>query len=93
MTAKLLRLTLCVAVVAIVVSCGFGFGDDSGNPIPGADYWGWQCWDGGDPDPDAGCPPPGPCDDSTYPSLGDGGGCLCDNGTALPDADCGADAG
>lgn len=75
-------------MAAVMVSCGFGFADNSGNPIPATDYWGWQCWDGGVPNPDSGCPPPGRCDDSTYPSIADGGLCLCDDGAMLPKADC-----
>jgi hypothetical protein len=51
----------CALVVALggwAIACGFGFANDTGKPIPSLDYWGWQCADGGAPDPDAGCPAP-----------------------------------
>jgi hypothetical protein len=53
-----IRLALVVALGAAAVGCGFGFANDTGVPIPSIDYWGWQCADGGAPDPDAGCPAP-----------------------------------
>jgi hypothetical protein len=89
MTAKRITLGAVLGLwVAFALSCGFGLADDSGNPIPATDYWGWMCADGGAPNPDSGCPPPGPCDDLTYPALGDGGVCVCDDGTTLPESDC-----
>jgi hypothetical protein len=58
-------------------ACGFGFADDTGKPIPAADYWGWQCADGSTPDRDAGCPlcPDGtvPDADAGCPDTNDGG--------------------
>ena len=61
-------------------ACGFGFYDNSGHPDPATSYWGWQCADGTLPAPDAGCLPPA-CGDSSTPALGDGGACVCANGT------------
>jgi hypothetical protein len=52
-----LWLVLVVALGGGSIACGFGFANDTGKPIPSLDYWGWQCADGGVPDPDAGCPP------------------------------------
>jgi hypothetical protein len=87
------KVWMFVLSAALGSACGFGFADDSGNPIPATDYWGWQCADGSTPDPDAGCPPPGPCDDGTYPSFADGGACTCDDGTVLTSSDCQAPDG
>jgi hypothetical protein len=54
-----LTLSLLFAVVAYSVACGYGFYDGSGKPYPSEDYWGWQCADGSQYDPDAGCPDAG----------------------------------
>jgi hypothetical protein len=77
-----------MAMTCWVASCGFGFADDTGKPIPSPDYWGWMCADGSQPDPDAGCPPPGPCADLSLPTLMDDGTCVCGDGAMLPAADC-----
>jgi hypothetical protein len=79
---------MALAATLFSPACGFGLADDSGKPIPATDYWGWQCVDGSTPDPDAGCPPPGPCGDGTCPSVADGGACTCDDGTTLEATDC-----
>jgi len=52
------RSCLWLALTLALGGCGFGFANDTGVPIPSLDYWGWQCADGGAPDPDAGCPAP-----------------------------------
>jgi hypothetical protein len=46
------RLLLLFAVLLAHAACGYGFYDGSGSE----DYWGWQCADGSQYDPDAGCP-------------------------------------
>jgi hypothetical protein len=68
-------------------ACGFGFYNDSGNPVPGTDYWGWKCADGSAPPPDAGCLPQA-CDDSSTPALTDGGVCVCADGTDVLPSSC-----
>jgi hypothetical protein len=45
--------------LAMLAACGFGFYGGGGAPYPGPDYWGWQCADGTQYDPDAGCPDAG----------------------------------
>ena len=56
-----MRRVLLALLFAFVASaaCGYGFYDGSGKPYPGVEYWGWQCADGSQWDPDAGCPDAG----------------------------------
>jgi hypothetical protein len=72
-------LTLAFSVLVAISACGFGLYNDSGNPAPPNNYWGWLCVDGSVPVPDAGCLPR-TCDDSSAPTL-DGGACVCADGT------------
>ena len=50
MRRTLLILAFCLAAAA----CGFGFSNDTGQPIPDG-WWPWVCPDGS-PVPDGGCP-------------------------------------
>jgi hypothetical protein len=54
-----LILSLIVVLLAHALACGYGFYNGSGTPYPGPDYWGWQCADGSQWEPDAGCPDAG----------------------------------
>jgi hypothetical protein len=51
-------LLLIVGAVAAIASCGFGFADDSGSATP-AEWWSWQCSNGGTVSLDGGCSPIG----------------------------------
>jgi hypothetical protein len=78
---------LVVGILVTGGACGFGFYNDSGNPVQGTDYWGWQCADGTAPPPDAGCLPQ-TCDDSSAPARGDGGLCVCADATVVLPSSC-----
>jgi hypothetical protein len=91
MTMKNALPVLAVLLLSLTASCGFGFADDLGTPVPPTNYWGWQCADGTAPDPDAGCLPAS-CDDSSTPAESDGGdACVCADGTLVLSCACQAD--
>ncbi len=71
---------LALGFLVTGASCGFGLYDNSGKPDPATNYWGWQCAEGTVPNPNAGCLPQ-TCGDASAPALGDGGACVCADGT------------
>jgi hypothetical protein len=84
---------ILLVISLAAAACGFGLANDSGQPIPGPNYWGWVCAYGPVPaNVDAGCPP-GPCGDGTVPSLVDAGPasgavCQCDTGMVVSLPNC-----
>ena len=77
-TRRLPFVLLLATILSLPVGaagCGFGIGDDSGQPVPGQ-WWPWVCADGGGAVPDGGC----------LQDCGDGG-VLNDAGVCVPSDD------